>query len=206
MRSSTLRLVAVCLLAAPAAAQTTFDLRTSDPYLEGIIEDLDESASFTITKDGIAATLTANDGVLNQTGGGFGVNAAGSGDDTDNIDDGSGVVESVTVSFDVDVLLDEIGLGSVGGSDTLSLVIAGGSPQTLDQNSNPISSGNLITAGQTFVLTHATGNGISFDDFTVSTPSTAAVPATGATAWILLPTLLAGAGALALRRSTRSGG
>jgi len=199
MRASALRLVVVCLLALPAAAQTTFDLRTSDPYPEGTIEDLDENASFTITKDGIAATLTANDGVLNQTGSGFGVNAAASGDDTDNLDDGSGVIESVTVSFDADVLLDEIGLSALGASDSGTVVIAGGTPQVLNMSTTTFSSGNLITAGQTFVVTYSTGNGFSFDDFTISTPS-AAVPASGAVAWIALPALLAAAGALALRR------
>ena len=97
-------LLMVSLLVGPflsLSQNVFFDLRTSDPiYSEGAIEDL-EGVSMTLTLNEISTTLTASDGVLNQTISGFGVNASGSGDDTDQLDNGSGLDESISISFDV---------------------------------------------------------------------------------------------------------
>src|SRR5215203_4356554 len=72
-------------------APVLFDLRAD------AIEDIDEVASFSLTIDGLTATLSALVGgstnagdVLNRTASGFGVNAAGVGDATDQIDSFNG--------------------------------------------------------------------------------------------------------------------
>ena len=85
-------------------AAAFYDLRDAS------IELIDEVASFDLTEDGIIATLTANTGLLNRTASAFGVNAAGTGDDTDTLDDGSGVIESVTITFDTDVRFNQLQL------------------------------------------------------------------------------------------------
>lgn len=88
MRNSALTLSLVFFLALPTSASAeiiTFDF-------EGMAgADLDaggSSGSTSVTVGGITLTLTAsaNSGVFNQTGTGFGINAAGTGDDTDAFD------------------------------------------------------------------------------------------------------------------------
>jgi hypothetical protein len=75
-------------------ATTLFQLAGS-----AIVEAVDEAPSFSLTIDGITATLTANIGVLNTTAvSGFGVNAPGTGDETSLIDNVLGT-ESVSIVF-----------------------------------------------------------------------------------------------------------
>ena len=120
-------LVIVCTLSTQAYSfPITFDMRGS----EGSV--VDGLASGPVTVDGLTATLTANSGVLNQTGSGFGVNAFGSGDDTDTIDDGV-IDEFVTIEFNQIVTFNQLLLSLVTSSqnDEASLTIAGGIPTIL---------------------------------------------------------------------------
>src|SRR5690349_5422073 len=86
--------------ASTASASSLFDLRDVG------IDSIDNVSSFSLTVGGIKATLTALAGgitdvntVLNRTASGFGVNAVGTGDLTDQIDDALGI-ESVRIVFD----------------------------------------------------------------------------------------------------------
>ncbi len=124
------------------------------------------------TVGGITATLTANSGALNQTTNRFGVNAAGSGDDADTLDGGEGA-DSITLTFSVDIFLEQIQLSVLSAGEAGLITIAGGTPISLldtgagmdefDFNSN-----NLVLTTESVVLSWVSGNGFSFDDFTVS--------------------------------------
>ena len=70
----------------------------------------------------ISLTASANTGVLNCTSVSFGINAAGSGDDTDEFDAGTGTAEIMTFRFDSDVVLVSIDFFSIGSGDSADLV------------------------------------------------------------------------------------
>ncbi|GAX60754.1 hypothetical protein SCALIN_C14_0017 [Candidatus Scalindua japonica] len=168
-------LTSVCALSVPANAfSITFDLRGAEgTFVDGLVTG-------PITKNGLTATLSSNDGVLNQTAGGFGINALGAGDDTDTIDNGSGVTELITITFDQLVTFDQLILSSFTNAEDAILTIAGGPPITLvgtvplaDVYNFPVT--NTIPIGQSVMLAYNTGNGFSFDEFTV-TLGIAAVP------------------------------
>lgn len=182
MRYSALAAITALLIVShslPAkAAPILFDLRDAG------IEALDESSSFMLTAGGVTTTVSANVGVLNRTGSGFGINHPDPGDETARID-GINAVESVSLVFDMDVFLTEIVLSDMTSSESASLTIAAGSPLILTggipaTDVFPIATGNFVAAGESVVLAyHAplppgpTDNGFSFDNFTVNT---AAVP------------------------------
>jgi len=169
-------LTSVCSFSTLAQAfSITFNLRGAE------IEALDETASFNVTKGGLTATSTANSGVLNRTDNGFGINASGSGDDTDTIDNGSGVTEFITIEFHQLVTFDQLVLSSFTTSETASLTIASGSPITLvgtlpSADIYNFSTDNTVPIGQSVMLAYSTGNGFSFDEFTVTLADSTAVP------------------------------
>lgn len=120
---------------------------------------------------GLTATLTANDGVLNQTASSFGINAAGSGDATALIDDGSGVAEIFSVSFDQDVILNSatLSLFSAGetanftfGATTIAITDTGSGDDVFNAPPNTI-----LTTGQLISLEWTSGNGFSVDELSV---------------------------------------
>lgn len=138
-----------------------FDLRDSS------VEALDGSDSFSLSAGAITATLSAvvvgGTGVFNRTSTGFGINASGSGDDTDGIDGDNGV-ESVSITFDFDILLNSISASGFSSSDEGRLVIAGFGPRTIDSSGTfSFITDNIVTAGQSVVLSFSLGNGFSFD-------------------------------------------
>lgn len=166
------------MLSCPASAGTIlFNLRDT-----AVIEPLDEAASFMLTKSGVTATLTASAGELNVTTSGFGVNYPGPGDDTDALDGALGL-ESVSVTFDVDVYFESLTLSIFSPGETATLNIASFPTVPLSDTGSgadvfSFSSNNLVSAGQAVVLAHESGNGFSFDSFSVSTvpePSSAAI-------------------------------
>ena len=158
------------LLLTSFTAQTTqaafFDLRGAlGTELEGAI-------SGSISVGGITATLTANSGILNQSSLGFGVNATGSGDDAARLD-GDVLAETITLTFNIDVLLDQIQLAVLSEDEEGALTVAGGSPISLvdtgagDDEYN-FNANNTVLTTDSVVLSWVSGNGFSFDDFTVS--------------------------------------
>jgi hypothetical protein len=158
-------------LIAPPVEATLFQLAGS-----AAVEAVDEASSFSLTIDGITATLTANIGVLNTTAvSGFGVNAPGTGDETSQIDNALGV-ESVSIVFDVSVRLDQIVLSLFTGGatgDLASLTIDGFGPITLNPTAPALDvynfiNNNTVPVGQSIVLAYQAGNGFSFDSFSVT--------------------------------------
>ena len=103
MSLTRLAVLMLSMTVAPSVHPALFQLAGS-----AAVEAVDEASSFSLTVDGITATLTANIGVLNTTTvSGFGVNAPGTGDETSQIDNILGV-ESVSIAFNVGVRLDQI--------------------------------------------------------------------------------------------------
>ncbi len=151
-------------------ATTLFQLAGS-----AIVEAVDEAPSFSLTIDGITATLTANIGVLNTTAvSGFGVNAPGTGDETSLIDNVLGT-ESVSIVFNVPVRLDQIVLSDFfgGAGDLALLTINGFAPGTLNPTAPALdvynfASNNTVPIGQSIILAFQAGNGFSFDSFSVT--------------------------------------
>jgi hypothetical protein len=155
----------------PAVQATTlFQLAGS-----ATVEAVDEAPSFSLTVDGITATLTANIGVLNTTQvSGFGVNAPGTGDNTSEIDGVLGT-ESVSIVFNVPVRLDQIVLSDffAGAGDLAMLTIDGFPAITLNPTPSALDvynfgSNNTVPVGQPIVLAYQAGNGFSFDSFSVT--------------------------------------
>ncbi len=182
----------------------TFNLRGADG---AIVDDL---SSGSITKDGLTATLAANIGELNKTNNGFGINTPGGGDDTDAIDGGLGV-ELISIRFDRLVTFDQLALSLFTPTEAAGLDIAGIStilPGTIPSiDIYDFSTDNIVSIGESVVLTFGVGNGFSFDEFTVtpvddSDPVVAPEPAT----IIFFGIGLSGLGARYLRRRFRRKG
>jgi len=111
--------VFVCLLV--SLSQSSGAVITFDMLSGGDVDSLDGTASGTAVKDGLSLTASANTGVLNCTSISFGINASGTGDDTDEFDNGAGMSEIMTFRFDSDVVLVSIDFFSLGSGDTADL-------------------------------------------------------------------------------------
>ena len=191
------------------AVPVTFNLRDTTAFAD--IED------GSVVRDGITATLTplvaGNLGVLNQTASAFGINAAnivGVGDDdADELDSDEGA-ESISITFDVDVLWNSFVVSSFGtGEQGLVKIASFGPAAFASTGMHSVSADNLVLAGQSVILGHVAGTGFSFDSFTVdrwfrsteTNPSpTNGVPDAGATV-ALLGLSLSGLGFFARHRS-----
>ncbi len=159
------------------ALSITFNLRGPE------IEAIDESATIDITNGGLTATLTANDGELNRTSSAFGINASGGSDASSLIDNGNGagITEFVSIEFDQLVTFDQLLLSSFTTSETANLTIADNSLITMDGTGPStdiynFSEDNTVSIGQSVMLAFNTGNGFSFDEFTVTLAEPTAVP------------------------------
>jgi len=130
--------------------------------------DLDGLSSGSTTVDGLTLTLTASSGTFNSTSGsGFGINAAPSGDETTQFDDGStDGAESMTLEFDKDVTFESISLSLFGTSDEAFLTI-GGSTTTIDDGAFTFAPGTTLTAGSTATFGFQAGNGFELESLTV---------------------------------------
>lgn len=111
------KLVAALLIigmVAGAGAETIFTFHDEQTGIA-----LDGQSTGSVTVDGIelSATVGHAGDEFNDTSSSFGINATGTGDDTDLIDDGSGVAEYFTFSFDQAVTINRFDLGGFTGSE-----------------------------------------------------------------------------------------
>lgn len=183
------------------ALPVEFNLRDTTATLE--IE------SGTIVRSGITATLSplvsGGSGSLNQTVSGFGINSNAGGDDSDTIDGGEGA-ETIAVSFDVDVVWQQLSVSAFGSSDQGQVTIGAFSPVVINATgSQSFATDNQVAAGSQILVSYVAGNGFSFDSFTVEpwvrsgASGSSSVPDGGAT-FALLGLSLAGFGILNHRR------
>ena len=179
-------IVIVLFAFAPAIASAgliTFNLR--DPA----VELLDEVSSFDYTVGGVTATLTADpatytdtsggshDLLLNQTASAFGVNVDGlanSGGCTNEQSsqlDGGCTPESIIVELDVNAILVSIAVSSFGSSDlgSVSFQEAGLLPESITHTGVTNIDQPVGSAGHGFLVSFVSGNGFSFDSFTIQT-------------------------------------
>ncbi|MCF7848147.1 MAG: hypothetical protein K9M45_04795, partial [Kiritimatiellales bacterium] len=141
--------------------------------------DLDELHIGTTTISGVVMTATAGSVVgdeFNQTATSFGINAAGTGDDTDQIDGGSMVDEFMTFYFDKPGTLVSIDFGSLitGDSDTGNVFSAAASLNLDFHNDNTdgsdvltVGSNFLAGAANSFTISYKSGNGFALEGITI---------------------------------------
>jgi len=138
-------ILSALFLTAASYGQVTFDF---DSGTAGT--DLKAAASLTAstTSGGITLSVTGfPSGVFNVTASGFGLNADGSGDDTDEFDQNEGF----TFSFDTTVTLDSIKVSQFGAGSSGTVAFDGGSSiasisstGTTSLTSTMVSSGTLL--------------------------------------------------------------
>ncbi len=156
-------LVCYSLLFSPhaTAIPVDFDLRSS------LIESIDEQENISLVNEGLVATLTASTGVLNGTSSSFGINATGAGDATSLIDDDSGIAEFIQIQFNLAINFVSLSVSSFGSTDA-GLLSVNNIPLIEINSSGLNSTGELfIDNGDLLTLAFVSGNGFSFDSFTV---------------------------------------
>ena len=96
-------------LSAPALSAVTYDFTGKGGLFDG---ETSVDVPLTDSVTGLSTTMTveASGGTLNSNSGDFGVNAPGSGDTTDVIEDG----EAIDLTFDSDIELNSIDFGGIG--------------------------------------------------------------------------------------------
>ncbi|TWT80127.1 hypothetical protein CA13_15400 [Planctomycetes bacterium CA13] len=187
------------------AAFVVFDFRNTSA---GAGNDLDGKASesTSITIDGVTLTLSAEafvDGInsgthkFNQTSSSFGIDANGSGDDTDTFDGGLGV-ESARFSISSSNVplssleLTEIKFNLFTDGDIGSLQINGTPTSLFDDddlsNTNVLSVNQLMAVGQTFDVGYSAGNGFGLESMSFQA-TTMAVPEPSTLAFVGLASL-----------------
>jgi hypothetical protein len=175
--------------AAIHAAPVTFDFDTPTAGLIGY--ELIGDSTGSVTAGGITLTATVfPSGTFNQTGSGFGINAAGSGDDSDEFDPGEGF----TFSFDQAVIINSLTVSSFGGSSVGLLSYDGGAViANITSTGTTTVTSSLIASGTTLRF-ESTSGVFSLDAITVT-----AIPEPASTA------ALVGAAFFAIAATRRRG-
>ncbi|NNJ42064.1 MAG: PEP-CTERM sorting domain-containing protein [Akkermansiaceae bacterium] len=131
-----------------------------------------EASSGSHTLGGVQVTLEANEGDVNASLEGLGINRVGGGDESAAIDTKLGV-EILTVSFDVDVVFDSLTISDLGVDDALDASFNGGAAIQLT-SSGLHHLGVTLLAGEVLTLTatepHAPNpnNGVRIKEFVVT--------------------------------------
>lgn len=149
-------------LVATSLAATTFNFRDT---LTGPGKDLDGVASGTATVETVTVTMVLfPDGVFNQTGSAFGINAAAGTDDTDELDTGEGF----TFSFNHNVTLDSVAVSLFGSGDAGRISYDGGDViGTISATGTTVLNSSIITGG-TLLRFESLSGAFSLDSLTVT--------------------------------------
>jgi hypothetical protein len=156
--------LAVALLGILHASAVTFS------GTDGTLDFNAASGSFTLS--GIKVTISANDGMVNATSAGLGINDSLTGDDTHGLDT-IHLTEVMTLSFDKAVNFDSISLANVGPDDALSIQIGSFAP-IIVTGSSTFPTHNFVGVGQTVILTAVApnaptpNNGVDITSFSVT--------------------------------------
>ena len=146
--------VAAALASNVQAASIVYDLR------DAVATSAIEAGSYIV--GAVTMSLSSDQGDLNQTSGGFGVNHTASGglEKTDQIDGVHGI-ETITFSFSSAGTLDQLNFTNVGVLDELALTKNNLDTASVTQNILDLNISFLAT--DEFQLTYVSGNGVSFD-------------------------------------------
>ncbi len=151
----------------------TFDLRGNDAALALDGGELGQLSSNGLTASFIAGPGALNRQIFNQTSTRFGINSLGTSNDSSSlIDAAAGTSEKLAISFNKLVRLDQLILSVFAPGEIAGLSIADASPVLLgglaDARDVYNFSGLTLAAGEKIILSHVSGNGFSFDSFSVS--------------------------------------
>lgn len=149
-------------LATTSFAATTFNFRDTQA---GPGLSVDGLASGSSTVGNVTVTMTLfPDGVFNQTGSAFGINAVSGTDDPDEFDTGEGF----TFSFDHNVTLDSVSVSLFGSGDSGRLSFDGGSIiGTISATGTTVLNSSVITGGTILRFESLSGT-FSLDSLTVT--------------------------------------
>lgn len=182
MKNLSLTLCALLGLTAALSAQTTFLFGNQSNGAGGFF---DGKVSGSYTEGTIEITMVSSLGdAFNATAGGFGINQGATGDDTDGFDftdEGSGLTENFTISFDQDVILNSFQVSSFGASDGISIVDDTTTVATITSTGVTSLSDYLLSGTSTLSINTTAGsygNGWEFEAITVTAvpePSTYAL-------------------------------
>lgn len=209
-------MLALISLTACSTVELAADIITFDVRGQGGDFDFEtQSGTFTDSSGGVANGLQISvssfvngiaGGVVNATGGSLGVNAAGSGDDTDQLDADLGL-ESLLFSFNdlpsiTSITLTQVGILGFGGDDAGTLAI-GASSEAIAAGTGSAIPAHLNLEGSSFLLAYTgTGNGFGITSLSFDiTP--AAVPEPASIAFLSL--VVVGTGYCRLRRKRMRG-
>jgi len=124
------------------------------------------------TESGITVTLAANDGVVNATTGGLGINDSLTGDDTNGLDT-INTTEVLTISFSVDVIVESFTFSDIGVNDGVEASFDG-APAISITSSGTTVFGTTLLAGEELTLTAfepnsgSANNGVVITQFEVT--------------------------------------
>lgn len=177
----------------------TFELYEANPA------SLDGKPSGTFTVGGITGAFSVNSGKMNGTSSSWGINAEPSGDKTAQIDggaeeDGAAIAEALTITFDQVVTFEAMSLSLFGGNDVIDLTLGNHSTvQLTNKDALTFTTNKQVGAGDSVVIAHNSGNGVSLDSFQVQNATATPEPSTLALSLVAI-------GALGLRRFRRGTG
>jgi hypothetical protein len=154
-------------------AQTSiFDFRNQTA---GIGFNLNGQTTGSSSVNGVTLTATRfPDGLFNLTASGFGVNAAASGDDTDEFDPGEGF----TFSFSTDIILNSLNVTSFGATSSGLISFNGGSAiASITATGLTSLSSTFVSAGTVLRFESNSGDtALATSDFSFDSISVTAVP------------------------------
>jgi len=157
-------------------APLTIGLANSAVIFSGTDGSLDfDAAMGSSTVSGIRTTLVANTGTVNATMVGLGVNSPISpdgGDDTNGIDTTLGV-ETLSISFDVDVIFNSLTVVEVGVNDALDVSFNGVSAASITSSGLTtyditLLAGDILEITATEPNSPNPNNGVTITQFTVT--------------------------------------
>lgn len=146
-----------------ASATTTLNFRDT---LAGPGFALDGVATGTATVDNVTVTMTLfPDGVFNQTGSAFGINAVSGADDSDEFDAGEGF----TFFFNHNIILNSVSVSAFGSTESGRISYDGGSViSSITSTGTTLLNSSVITSG-TILRFESVVGAFSLDSLAVTT-------------------------------------
>lgn len=163
--------ISIAMVGSVYAAPSVFDFRDTNA---GIGVNLDGQTTGSATVNGVTLHATLfPDGVFNQTGSAFGINAANGADDTDEFDPGEGF----TFSFSTNVILNSVSLSNFG-STSRGLISFNGGAEIATLTTQETSLGaTFVSAGTVLRFeSNSPDTTLNSSDFSLDSLSVTAMP------------------------------